>query len=282
MAGTAKGRALGSALRKARLHRGLSLRKLAQQINRQPGVLSTWETGTYTPKPEQVSQILTALGVSGDEFDEIVALAYDNDAPLWVATSLPEQRQQMAAVLDFEQHAATVTQASPLLVPGLLQTSDYTRAMMVAARIPAGEVATRVAVRIGRQDVLTRPNPLRFVAIVCQQALTHVIGDRTVMAEQLGHILEMARRPNVTVRLIRPDSGWHPALEGPFYLIDFPDTTSLVHLENRRSGLFLHKAEDVAVYRHAIDLLLKVSFGEEDTLRIIREIRERMGTSTHV
>src|SRR5438309_3396611 len=105
VARTPKGRALGSALRKAREDCGWKMREFAIKIGRDPGVLSRWETGDRTPKPEQVAQILTALGINGERYEQIVALAYDTDAPLWFATSLPEQQKQLAAVIDYEQKA---------------------------------------------------------------------------------------------------------------------------------------------------------------------------------
>ena len=281
MAGTAKGRALGGALRKARTERKLSLRQLAAKINRQPGVLSTWETGTHIPKPDQVAQILVTLEITGDRYDEIIALAYDNDAPLWVATSLPERLQQLSALVDFEQNAATLTDVSPLMIPGPLQTSNYIRAAMIDARIPAGDVAARVAMRIGRRDVIDRSNdPVQYIALVGQTALTHVIGDRAIMAEQLRFVIKMAQRPNLTVRAIRSDSGWHPALEGPFYLIEFADMAPLVHLENRRSGLFLHKSDDVGVYKLAAESVLKATMSESETIKLIADLIARMENST--
>jgi len=114
---------------------------------------------------------------------------------------------------------------------------------------------------------------------MCTQALTHIIGDRRIMVEQLHHLCEIARRDNVTVRLIRPDSGWHPALEGQFYLIEFEDSTPLIHLENRRSGLFLHKSDDVGAYQIAVDNLRKVSLSEIDSLKLINDISNRMEKS---
>ena len=185
MTGTAKGRALGAALRKARKDRGLGLRELARQLNRQPGVLSTWETAARRPKPDQVSQILTTLGVTGEEYDEIIELAYHDDSSPWVATSVPEQRQQLNALIDFEQHASKLTYIAPLLIPGLLQTSDYIHAIMSAGGVPTSEITTRTELRLGRKDIITRrTNPAPFDAYLCVQALTHMIGSPATMINQ--------------------------------------------------------------------------------------------------
>src|SRR5689334_1076507 len=97
VARTPKARALGSAPRQAREERQLVLRELGLAINRDIGVISRWETGERSPKPEQVAQILTTLGVKGERYDEIMTLAYGTNEPQWVATTLPEKKQQMVA-----------------------------------------------------------------------------------------------------------------------------------------------------------------------------------------
>jgi transcriptional regulator with XRE-family HTH domain len=157
MARTPKARALGGALRQARADKGIPLRELASAISRDSGVVSRWETGDRTPKPEQVAQILTTLGVGGDRYEEIMTLAYGTDESQWVATTLPEQRQQMAAYVDWEQSATRIVEVAPLLVPGLLQISDYIHAIMTAGGVPNGEIVSRVTSRIGRREVVTKP-----------------------------------------------------------------------------------------------------------------------------
>jgi transcriptional regulator with XRE-family HTH domain len=268
MARTPKARALGNALRQTREEHGLTLRALAAQINRDAGVLSRWETGDRKPKPEHVAQILTALGVNGERYDEIITLTYGPDQPQWVATTLPEQRQQLTALLNFEQNATTITEVSPLLVPGLLQTSGYVRAIMSGGGVPAAEIATRVAIRIGRKDVLTRPGPVNLIALIGEAALHQTVGSPNVMIEQLRHLLDMSQHSNINLRVIPYSSGWHPALEGSFKLIESKQAT-VVHLETRTSGLFLHEDLDVNAYQHAVGMVLQVATSPIEAVRII-------------
>ncbi|MEU6270485.1 helix-turn-helix domain-containing protein [Saccharopolyspora shandongensis] len=275
MTKTPKGRALGNALRQARQERDLTVRAFAAQLGRDPGVLSRWETGDRTPKPEQVAQILTSLGVNGDRYEEIVDLAYGADDSSWVATTLPAQRQQLAAFIDFEQNASKILEASPMLIPGLLQTNDYIRAVMTDARVPVGELATRIAVRIGRRDVITRDRPTQFTALVGEAALRQLLGGRKVMIEQLRYLLEMARRPNIELRVFRFGTGWNPALEGQFHLIETGDGT-VVHLENLKSALFLHEDSDVRTYRRAAEKVLDVAMNQAESAKLIRYIANSM------
>ncbi|GDY32056.1 helix-turn-helix domain-containing protein [Gandjariella thermophila] len=279
MARTPKGRALGAALRRAREDRGWKMREFAAAIGRDPGVLSRWETGERTPKPEQVAQILTALGINGERYEEIVALAYGTEAPLWVATSLPEQRQQLAAYIDYEQKAKTVTDVNPLLVPGLLQTKGYMQAMMSSGGIAPGEVVTRVAIRMSRREVLTRPNPLQLLALVGEAVLHQAIGSRDVMVEQFRHLLDMCRYPNIDLRIIPYDGGWSPALESQFSLIEPENAIPVVHVEIRDSGIFLHDEDAVAAYRRAAEMVLRVALSPKDSMRRIERAIERWENS---
>ena len=266
---TPKGRALGKALRKVREDRGYGLREFAKVLERDPGVLSRWETGDRIPAPDQVAQYLTRLEVIGEPYEEIMELTRATDEPRWLAISLPEQRQQFDALLDFEQHATVITHLAPMLVPGLLQTSGYIRSIMSTGDVPDHEFPRRIAMRIGRKDVLTRPEPVRLVAFVGEGALRQLIGTPAVMAEQLRHLRDAMKWPNVDLRVIPFDSGWHPALEGPCLVIDSDESEPVVHLGLRDSMLFLHEEDDVNRYRQAVEKVERVALNPQDSAEVI-------------
>jgi transcriptional regulator with XRE-family HTH domain len=271
---TPKGRALGRALREAREASGRKLRAFAEELGRDPGLLSRWETGERAPRPEQVAQILTRLGVNGERFDEIIALAQGIEDPRWLALTLPEQRQQFAALLELEETAKRIINVTPLLVPGLLQTNNYIRAMMIVGA-PSGEVAARVAVRVGRKEVLSQLHPPHLTAFVGEAALSQLIGNPGIMAEQLRHLVSMSQWSNVDIRAIPFSSGWHPGLEGPFVLIEPKQATPVVQLENRRSLLLLHEEADVDPYHEAVELVSRLALDEDDTRQLISEHADR-------
>ena len=276
MARTPKARALGTALRGAREQEKLTTRDLADRIGRNHGEVSRWETGDRTPKPEHVAQVLTALGIIGKPYDEIMSLAYDTTAPTWVATTLPAQQQQLAAYIEMEQSAAAITQASPLLVPGLLQTRDYTHAIMSDADLSSNEVAMRVAIRMGRRDAITRANPVQYTAFIGEIVLRQIIGNQSVMVEQFRYLLEMAKLPNVTIRLMPFDKGWHPGMEAPFILIYPQDSMPVVHLELRRSSTFLHEEDVVSGYIEALDKINRVALTPEESAQLITARMENL------
>lgn len=276
LAATPKARALGLAVRKERNDRSTSLRELAGRIGRHSGEISRWENGERPLTPERTAQILSALGVSGDRFDEIMSLAYEAKNPPWVATTLPERERQLSALIDFEELASQVTEVAPLLVPGLLQVPSYIRGIMTGGGgVPASEVSARVALRLGHQKILSRTDPVSLVVYLGEAVLHQTVGDRAVMAEQLRNLIATRERSNVALRVIPYRSGWNPALDGAFTLVESETSDPVVQLENRRSTLLLHEDEDIEVYRHAIDQLDKVSFDTDESMRAIAETAKR-------
>jgi len=274
---TPKALALGARLRAVREAKEpkQSQRDVAKKLGINSSVMSRFESGERPPGPEDVAAILAVLGVNGAERDEIVDLARDTGGTSWLAVSLPDQRAQLAALLDFEQMATRIVDVAPLLIPGLLQSASYARAIMREGDVPNDEVETRVAVRVGRRDILTRSEPTELLALVGEHALRAMIGSPLVMAEQMEHLLKMAALPNVDLRVVPVDSPWHPGLEGPFVVLSSA-STSLVHLENRRSGLFLQDDDDLAAYQEAVEKELSVALDAEQTAALIAREAERI------
>jgi transcriptional regulator with XRE-family HTH domain len=278
---TPKGQHLGAALKAAREAKSLGVRELGREIEMDPTKISNIERGKRLPSESDIVRILTHLGVVGDEQERIVALRTGANLPQWAAITLPEQREHLDAVLDFESKAKTIVTVSPLLIPGLLQVGSYVRAIMTGGSVPDHEIAGRIATRLGRQNTITRRRePAELVAFVGEAALRAKIGGDDVMREQLEHLLDEAKRPNVALQAIPIASDWSPALEGPFNLIvprdDADPATTVVQLENRRSGLFMHEEDDVAAYRDAVEGTRRVAMSAEDTVALIADLHNGM------
>jgi len=232
-----------------------------------PSRLSKIETGKVVPKPELAKQILDHLGVPADEQPAMLKLleGADTEQP-WRANTLPEQRQHIAAIVDFEDVAEEIIEYNLGMFPGLLQTKAYARAIMTGGNnpLPPSEVSIRVMTRVGRQGVLSpeRDRPAHLLALIHETALRQRIGGADVMIEQLEYLLKIMKRPNVDVRIVPDGLDWHEGLEGSFTLISpraDADLYPVVYVDYRRSGLILHADEDVAAYREAVDALLRLA-----------------------
>lgn len=265
---TAKARALGAMLKAAREEAGLGLRELARRIGRDAGVLSRWESGERSPKESEAAQILTALGINGARYEDALELTRNPDAPRWIALTLPEQRQHLNALLQFQRDASHIIDVAPLLVPGLLQTEAYVRAIMTGGGVPREEIETRILIRLGHQRILSK---VRLTALIGEAALHQEVGGREVLVEQLRHLVQQADHENVIIRVVPFSAGWTPTLEGAWTMIESDAAPTLVEIENRQSGQFLHEDDDVAAYQEAVKTVEEVAMSPQESAGLIAE-----------
>ncbi|MFD1145718.1 helix-turn-helix domain-containing protein [Saccharothrix hoggarensis] len=273
---TSKAIALGARLRNVREANNLSQRALGRKIGVVHSLLSRNESGQRVPTRAEVIRILEPLDIPDRVREEILGMTEDTAGSPLEVIELPERRVQIAALVELEQMAHEIVSWSPLIVPGLLQVSAYTRSIMEAARIPEEEIATRVAVRMGRRDVLTRRNPVRFTALIGEAVLLQTVGGPAVMAEQLDHLLMMSAHENVDLRIVPFATGWHPGLDGPFHVLKC-NGTSFVHLENRISSVFVQEPEVVAGFEASVPRLLEVAMDQERSFEFIAKVVRTTG-----
>jgi transcriptional regulator with XRE-family HTH domain len=271
MARTPKSQALGRAMRRARLARGLTLRDFAAQLDRDFGSVSRWETGDRTPSPEQVARHLTLLGVGSADFEEIMTLAHGTQEPLWLAATAPERRQQQTAYLDWEDRATRIVEVAPLLVPGLLRTRGYAEAMLLGDGVAEAEREARITRRAARRKALDRPHPAKLLVLLGIAALRQEIGGPDGTRDQLHQLLRSAEKPNVELRIVPDRRGWHPALETAFTLIE-TDEESVVLVETRCSTLLLHTRADVTAYRDAADRIRTLSLDPTGSRALLHDL----------
>jgi transcriptional regulator with XRE-family HTH domain len=276
---TSKAMVLGALLRNVREANNLSQRALGRKIGVIHSLLSRNESGQRVPTLAEVIRILDPLTTTDRVRKEILALAEDPTGSPLDVIELPERRRQIAALVEVEQMAKEVVTWSPLLIPGLLQVSSYSRAIMEAGRVPDEEIATRVAVRMGRRDILTRRNPVRYTALIGEGVLSQTVGGPAVRAEQFDHLLMMSAHENVDLRIVPHATGWHAGLSGAFQLIKCGGT-SFVHLENQVSAVVVQEPVAVAGFEEAVPELLDVAMTPEQSFEIIaKEVQRTTGVA---
>ncbi|MFR9727648.1 helix-turn-helix domain-containing protein [Saccharopolyspora sp. MS10] len=268
---------LGAELRDARRKNGLTLRGLASILDVSHSVLVRWEHGDRVPSAESISAVCVVLGVSNTAQSRMLKLAREAAAEPSPALN-PDgigEADQLATLLEFERTATKITDVAPLLLPGLLQCADYTRAIMTAG-VPDQEANKRVAMRQGRRDIITRKRaPARYTALILEPVLHQPIGRPAGRYDQLRFLDEIAERDNVELRIIPSAAGWTPAHAGPFLLLEFAKADPVVHLEHHRSSAFLREPEAVEAFRSARDELEQVALSREDSRKLIAEIASR-------
>lgn len=261
-------------MRRAReARKGMSGRVLGAQIGCSHVLISYWETGKTVPDEMQLVAFMAALGVVDGERDQLLTLAKNATDPNWLAPGINEH---LSSVMEYERTASDLTSWEPLQVPGLLQTSEYARAVLSSSRKTAAELETAVIMRVGRGEILTRRNPLRGTFVIGEAALHQPLGGAEVMAHQLRRLVDLGDLPNITVRLLPFGEHWHPGLNGAFVLYRFADQSPIVYLENFRSAGFPYEARDVEDYVSAADTILGMALSADDTRhRLEQEAADR-------
>lgn len=237
--------------------------------------MSRYETGDRIPTPEDVASIVTALGEGGELREKLIEMARDAAQPNWLSTGAAGGHNELTTLIEFERTATHIAEVAPMIVPGLLQTSDYARAIM--ADLPAAEMEPFVTLRVGRRDVLTRRRPVDFEAFIAEHVLRMPIGGHEVMADQLSHLLKFAELPNVSVRVLPTTlQRWSLVLEGAFILFRFPKAAPIVNLQHYRSSAFLYDTADVKDYVDAVDALREAALSPAASAELIASCVEEM------
>ncbi|MFY1692581.1 helix-turn-helix domain-containing protein [Plantactinospora sp. WMMB782] len=268
---------LGSQLRKLREARGVSREDAGWEIRSSGSKISRMELGRVGFKERDVADLLTLYQVTDEtERNALLSLARQANNPGWwhrYGDVLPNWFQ---SYLGLEAAAALIRAYEVQYIPGLLQTRDYARAVVLLAHdgAPPDEIDRRVELRMDRQKVLTRPGAPQLWAVVDEAALRRPIGGPEVMRGQIEHLIEAGKLPNVTVQVIPFRAGGHAAAGGAFSLLRFPDQElpDVVYMEQLTSALYLDKRDDVDYYAAAMERLCVEAVPPTETPAFLRAI----------
>lgn len=247
------------------------MRELARALEIDPRLLSQWELGMRVPPVEEVARILGYLRVDRATTQRILYVATHAKEPNWLDSNPVDLPAALTAVIQCERTASLITNWSPLIIPGLLQTPDYARALLTASGIRVDEADARLVARLDRQRILSARRPVRFNAIISELAIREVVGDEDTMSDQIDRLLALAARPNISVRIVPADVGYHHGKLGMFTLYDFPADPSIVLLEHVYASAFLNELEAISGYRKLVKLLLGKALTEDASQALLRE-----------
>ncbi|MEO7196323.1 MAG: helix-turn-helix transcriptional regulator [Pseudonocardiaceae bacterium] len=267
---TIRSRELGDGLREAMKKADLSGRQAAQRLGLSPSMVSMLLSGKRGAKEVDIAAFLGACQVKSPERERLLALCREQDTPGWFQQHGSRLPKQLMTLIDHENKAVVISDFQPMVVPGLLQTAEYARSLIRESGIlPPGEIDDRVAARLGRQCLFSRERPARFSYYLHEFALRLPVGGRAVMAEQLEHLLRMARRSYLTLRVVPAARGGHAGIAGPFMLMEFAEFKPVAYLESETACLFLERPEEIAAYQHILRVLARTALSEQQSMQLI-------------
>jgi transcriptional regulator with XRE-family HTH domain len=276
---TVRRRRLGSELRRLREERSIKLEEVAEQLGLAPSTLSRIETGKAPTRSAYLTTMLDIYGVSDPVQKRMLGeMAREGHRKGWWAVWEDALPNGFGIYVGLEAEAASLRVYEPQVVHGLLQTEEYARSVMttVRRRQTAVEIDRLVKLRMKRQEVLHKADPLELWIILDEAVIRRVMGPRDLMKRQLDHLCAASQWPNVTLQVLEFSSGLHPALSGPFAIIEFPERfdPDVVYSEGLGGQANIEERErEVKAQVEAFDLLRATALPPADSADLIRRIR---------
>lgn len=273
---TAARLALGALLRRFREDRAIPREEAGEEIRASQSKISRLESGRTGFKLRDVADLLTLYGVTDNgQRDTMLALARQANRPGWWQPFNELIPPWFETFLGLEQAADVIRTYEVQFIPGLLQTPDYARAVIELGHgdAPSAQLERRVELRMRRQQILYRSEPVRLWAVIDEAALRRPIGGTAVMRAQLQHLVDISGLAHVTIQILPFRVGGHAA-GGPIVLLRLPQSEipDLVYLEQLTNAHYPDKPAEVDYYRHVLNRLVTQAEPATATTAILNEI----------
>ncbi len=255
----------GAELRRLRADGGFSQEELGGRVSYSGSLVGMVETARRSPSRDFAVRCDEALQTGG-------ALAR-----LWPLVSQEALPRWFRPFAEVEREATGIRAWEPLLIPGLLQTADYARALLAGCRPGDSREAVeqQVTARMERQQLLGRPDPPLMWTIISEAALRNPVGGPEILAGQLARLAVFADEfPKIIIQVVPQNAGSHPGLEGPMFLVARRGQPDVAYLEVQGRGHLVESGEEVAWYGLLYDVLRAVALPPDKSRDMITGLAE--------
>lgn len=273
---TIRQRHLRRVLKRLRTERGRSAADVAQALGWSESRLTRLETTSTRPKAAAVEQLLDIYGITDPaERAHILGLVTEARERGWWDDYADIVTDRGLIYVGLEAEASHIRVYEALYVPHLLQTPEYARAVL-ERRLPwpgDGKLRRQVEMRTRRQQVLTSAHPPTLWVILDESVLHRVVGGPKVMRDQIAHLVEMSRLPNIHLQLLPFAAGAHAGTT-TFVVLDFPDSVDpeVVYLESVGANTFVEQVTRVEMFRVAFESLIKQAMYVSATRTLLEKL----------
>ncbi|GEB47634.1 MULTISPECIES: helix-turn-helix domain-containing protein [Streptomyces] len=269
---------LGLRLRDLRERAGCSFNDAAHALSVNTTTVRRMEKAEVGLKPPYVEKLLRVYGLSDEEVESFLSFVEEANRPGWWHSFRDVLPAWFSLYVSLEGEASLIRAYEPHCVPGLLQTPDYARALLRTGFPNASdeELDRRVALRMGRQQLLDGPEAPVLWAVLDEQVLRRHVGSPAVMRAQIDRLVELTARPNITLQIIPFSSGPHPGMFGPFQLFrfDIPELPDIVYTESLTGAAYLDQRPETAAYLEVLDRMGAQAAPVPHTEAVLGDIRK--------
>ncbi|MFJ8018782.1 helix-turn-helix domain-containing protein [Streptomyces sp. NPDC096311] len=271
---------LGRRLAALRETAGLTAAEAAKQLRTAPTTITRMEKAEVALKFANVRALLEIYEVTKEETQEFLALLDQASESGWWQSFRDALPSWFGVYVSLEDAATQVRVYDPQVVPGLLQTEDYARAVLQVGlpRQTVDVVERRVGLRTARQELLARSSepPPHLWVVMEETALRRNVGNQTTMVAQLDRLLRVAELPNVTLQVCTFDGGLHPGGFGPFTVFRIPELPDIACIDSLSGVHYTEDAQETALYREALDQMAAYALSADDTKIFISDVRKEI------
>jgi hypothetical protein len=241
------------------------------------------ETGAVGVSTNDLKALLLLYGINDeDRTNELVEMARVSRQTSWWSKYRGDISLPVFQLIEYEQASSVLRSYEPLLVPGLLQTAEYSEISirnLAYAEIPEDLVRTRTEIRQTRQQLLEPPSPPTAIFILDEAVVQHLISEQSIAYDQVARLIMMASRPNITIEVIPFKAGLYRGMLESFTIVEFPDPedSDVLYRESSRDSIISRgEAEEISGFREIFQGLRNASLGPDNTLtyltNLLREI----------
>jgi transcriptional regulator with XRE-family HTH domain len=268
---TVRRRELGALLRKLRTEKGFTVEQAASRLMFSMSKLSRMETGHGIATPRDIRDLCDLYDVTDEaDRDRLMSLAREGkQTGWWQGYDL----DYFATYVGLEAEAVGIKYYQSAIVPGLMQTPAYARAMAEASvpRIAPERTEELIEVRLTRQQLLVQDPPIRLEVVLDEAVLHRLVGGSAVMAAQLDRLIELSSQPNVTMQVIRYSVGAHPAMDSTFNILEFDGSaSSVVYVEGLIGWIYVERPQDIARYQQVFEYLRSVALNPQESIELVK------------
>jgi len=275
-------RRLKAELRRARLEMGLTQEQVASDMEWSLSKIIRIEGGSTGVSANDLKALLNLYKITDSvRTDQLTALARASRERSWWSAYRDVAPPTLIQLIEYESAASAVLQFENMLVPGILQTQDYARAVLqdyYTDKLSSERVVGKlVDLRVRREELLDRKNSPRFTFILDEAVVRRVVGGNLVMVTQIQRLIEAAKKPNIAIEIVPFKAGMHPGTGGPFEVVEFADAMAdVVFLESPRTDIVSDDPEETLRYREIFGQLRKLALTGQDSLACLKEISAEM------
>ncbi|MGH3694841.1 MAG: helix-turn-helix domain-containing protein [Pseudonocardiaceae bacterium] len=244
----------------------------AKAIGCSQGKIGHLESGRNQQQPAEVTNLLRYYGADLADIERLASLAGGADRQTWWAPWTEVMPDWLRTFVGLEGLARTASDYATFVIPALLQTTDYSLGATVSSgRVRPDHTERVVGLRMDRQRRLDSDRePLQLVALIEESVLDRPVGGPDVMRRQFEHLIAMAERDNVEIRVLPTSLGWHDGGVGAFKLLDFAQAQSIAYVEIVNGAVYVQDQDQVAGYTRISTMLREIALSPIDTVTAIR------------